>query len=150
MNKTLPIIISFLLILSLSSTAILYYHSPYEPYEDGHRVMYFTCSDGVSQMIWANQCVYFKELYYSAKSYCNQRDNSGYRNTYFQCYDGYTRQYDSCMQQSFINQLRDWICVDHCLNGKCGVNTYKRGNECSGQNNVERYTLGNSCQNSTR
>lgn len=71
-----------------------------------------------------------------------------YRNAYWQCYDGYEENSgseSSCKPPEVWKKYAGESCNQHCSNEtkKCGVNSFKVYNECSGSSNMQPSVCGN-------
>jgi len=71
-----------------------------------------------------------------------------YGNAYWQCYDGYEEKQGgetSCKPAEVWKNYGEDVCKGHCSKetGKCGVNSFKIYNECSGSSNVQPSVCGN-------
>jgi len=84
--------------------------------QDGNdKVIYFKCSEGETNI--------------------TQVLNKGFRNVYFQCYDGAeskSTDREACKSADYWKKFAINFCESHCdkKTGKCGINSFSIGEEC--------------------
>ena len=75
-----------------------------------------------------------------------QIKNKGFRNVYFQCYDGEeskSTEREACKTVEFWKKFTENFCQSHCKDEKCGVNSFSVTNECYIEELIETPAISN-------